>query len=156
MAVAKQAVARAGSRRWSTERVAIFFATLARTANVLASERAAGMGERSSYSRRARDPEFRAAWDEALREGYAQLEIAMLERATNGQRRPVIHGGKIVTEVTEYSDRLALTLLAAHRAAVKGSGAAAPAADREAIRRRIEAKIEAIGRRPEDDGGGHD
>lgn len=131
-----------GTRRWSAERVQRFFDTLARTANVLASERAAGLGERSAYTRRQRDPEFRAAWDVALREGYANLEITALERAMHGQRKPLLYGGKIVTEVTEYSDRLVLTLLAAHRASAKGIPANA-GDDAEAIRERIRAKMDA-------------
>lgn len=129
---AKGAVAKPRRRarpvRWSARREEKFLATLAEMSNVAASARAAGISESSVYRHRQRSDEFRARWAAALREGYSKLETLLLERALNGVERPVWHGGRQVGTAREYSDRLALALLAAHRTSVTGAApGAAPA-----------------------------
>ena len=109
---------------WTAEMKRTFLASLAATANVQASIRTIGMSESAVYRLRQRSPEFQAQWLAALREGYARLELMVLERAMNGTQKPIIHAGQIVGQVTEYSDRLALTLLTAHRETVMGESAA--------------------------------
>jgi len=128
---------------WTAEMKRTFLANLAATANVQASIRSIGMSESAVYRLRQRSPEFRAEWMAALREGYARLELMVLERAMNGTQKPIVHAGQIVGQVTEYSDRLALTLLTAHREAVMGEGTAAKAAasEPEEVRRRILDKL---------------
>lgn len=135
-----------GAERWTAEKQRLFLAELADTANVSASARAAGMPEASVYRLRRRSAEFRAAWAAALCEGYEKLELMLLDRAINGVVKPVWHGGKQVGSITEYSDRLALTLITAHRAAVHGRGGAY---DEEpgAVRARLEAKLSEMNRR---------
>ena len=129
---------------WSERRRKDFLEHLSLTANVRASARAVNMSEQSVYRLRARCDVFRAGWEVALREGYARLEVVMLERAIGV---PVAPGGKAkaADRMMEYSDRLALALLAAHRAAVRGVPDAPP--DPGAARRRIEAKLEEMSRR---------
>jgi hypothetical protein len=128
---------------WTAEMKRTFLANLAATANVQASIRAIGMSESAVYRLRQRSPEFRADWMAALREGYARLELMVLERAMNGTQKPIMHAGQIIGQVTEYSDRLALTLLTAHREAVMGEGAAkkVSASEPEEVRRRILDKL---------------
>ena len=106
--------------KWSLARERRFLAQLAQSGNVAASVRASGLSDTSVYRRRQKDDGFRARWVEALREGYARLETLLLERALNGVEKPVWHGGKQVGTAREYSDRLALALLAAHRGTVAG------------------------------------
>ena len=127
-------------QRWTAERQARFLAELAATANVSASARAAGMSEASVYRLRRRSAAFCDAWAVALREGYDRLEMMLLDRAMNGVVKPVWHGGKQVGSITEYSDRLALTLISAHRAAVRG-GAALPIEEPGVARARIEERL---------------
>ncbi len=126
-------------RDWTERRQKAFLDHLACSVNVRASARAVRMSEPSVYRLRARSPEFRAGWDVALREGYARLEVVMLERAISGTVKPILSAGKVAGEMTEYSDRLGLTLLAAHRAAVHGDEAVAadPASARERIARKL-------------------
>jgi hypothetical protein len=62
----------------------IFLGHLAATCNVTASAAAAGISFSAVYRCRMRDPEFREAWEQALEQGYARLEAALLLRATGG------------------------------------------------------------------------
>lgn len=137
---------------WTAKKRELFLSELAATANVRGSARAAGMSDQGLYSLRQRDPAFRAAWDAALREGFARLEMMLLERAMNGVAKPVFHGGQAVGEVTEYSDRLAMGLLAHHRGAVIAMAAAEAAEagksdDGEAARARLIARFAEINMR---------
>lgn len=98
-----------------------FLAELALTANVAASARVAEVAEAAVYALRRKDEGFRRAWLEALAEGYAQLELQLLERALYGTPRARGAGAR------EFSERLALALLAAHRETVMKERARAEA-----------------------------
>ena len=119
------AKARRKKRRvaWTAKREALFLAALAETAKITAGVKASGLSESSIYRRRQIDPGFRARWTEALREGLVKLETMLLDRALNGVERDVWHGGKVVGTMIDYSDRLALALLAAHRGTVREASA---------------------------------
>ncbi len=137
---------------WTVLKKAKFLASLAATSNVSASARACRMSESAVYRLRQRSPEFRAEWQAALREGYARLELMMLERAMHGTQKPVFHGGQQVGVVTEYSDRQAMTLLTLHRTAVMGDApAATQQSDPAEVRQRILDKLAEMGRRLGDD-----
>jgi hypothetical protein len=130
---------------WTKPRRDLFLNALADTCNVAASCRAAGMSSGAIYPLRQRDPAFRRAWAEALREGYARLELAMLDRAINGIDRPVFRLGQRVDTVREYSDGAAMRLLMHHQAAAEMAtpGELAPSEVAEA-RATIERRIKAI------------
>lgn len=140
---------RAGT--WTKAKRTEFLEQLAATANVRASARAVGMSEPGVYRLRQRSAEFRAAWAVALSEGYAKLELMLLERAMNGTVKPIFQLGKEVGSVTEYSDRLALTLLNAHRATVHRERVGA-GEDPEETRRRISATLAEMNLRMGGDG----
>lgn len=137
--------------QWTRERQEEFLAELARTVNVRASARAVGMSEAGIYRLRLRSAKFRAAWAGALREGYARLELMLVERAIKGTPAKVAKPGEKARSVREYSDRLAMFLLTAHRATVEAERAL-PARDPKAVCRRLEAKLAEINGRM----GGHD
>ena len=135
---------------WTDEKRERFLEHLAATCNVVASCREVGMSEPGLYKLKMRDAEFRAAFEAAVAEGYSRLELMMLERAMHGTRKPVLHGGKVVAEITEYSDRVALALLAAHReTALRGRAVQRQpeAEDPEAIRARLSALFSDMNRR---------
>ena len=77
---------------------ATFLTVLRETANVRASADAAGIDRRTAYYRRDHDPDFRAAWDDALEDACDVLEAKARERALAG-----------------LSDNLLIFLLKAHR-----------------------------------------
>ncbi len=68
------------------------------SANVRAACAAAGVGRRTVYDKRQRDPKFAQDWDEALEEACDVLEAAAWKRASGGE-----------------SDQLLIFLLKAHR-----------------------------------------
>lgn len=94
-----------------------FLAELRQTANVSHSAKAAGFTRAAAYKNRDRDPDFKAAWEDALEEAIDVLEKEAHRRAFEGCEEPVgfymgDHGG---TFVKKYSDTLAIFLLKAHR-----------------------------------------
>jgi hypothetical protein len=102
----------------------LFLDHLAQTANVSASARVAGVGGGAFYTERRRSPVFRDAWAQALAEGYARLETDLLAEAlqmANGRTADA------TLKARAQKHRLAIALLSAHRASVKGvSAASAP------------------------------
>lgn len=119
----RQGVARAVARKaraggWTVARQQRFLAELAVTANVRASARAVKLSESGAYQLRKSDPAFREAWAAALADGYAKLELTLLERALKGTIRTVTLSSGRQSRTREYSERLALALLAHHAKSV--------------------------------------
>lgn len=70
----------------------------------------AGVSRKALFDWKRDDPEFAAAWVEAIEEGTDRIEAEAYRRAVEGVSRPVFQGGEEVGRVQEYSDTL-LTLL---------------------------------------------
>lgn len=103
-------------REWDSD----FLASLALTPNVAEACRNAGITRKAAYDRRKADPDFAAAWDEALEESTDELVAEVYRRATHGVEKPIYYKGNIVGHVQEYSDSLAAFLLRSHRRSVYG------------------------------------
>ena len=101
-----------------------FLDHLAQTANVSASALAAGVKSSAVYAERRRSPAFREAWALALAEGYARLETDLLAEALQTASGRTADG---TLKARAQKHRLAIALLSAHRASVKGGAAVAPA-----------------------------
>ncbi len=73
----------------------------------------AGMSAKSAYRLRDRDDaaSFAEAWDCALEEAIARVEVEALDRALNGTLDPVFYGGRQVGSRQRYDDRLTLAVL---------------------------------------------
>lgn len=141
--------AKAKGKGWTKEKEEIFFRELAMVCNVTAALRAAGLMRASSsvYDRRKRDPEFRIAWEDAICESYALLELEMLERSRFGDNRPP---PKTETEkkLREVPTSLGLQLLKMHKGQVRGRAPAAQRPMRGAkLRDELEARLSEISRR---------
>ncbi len=54
---------------------------------VTAACQAVGVGRRTVYDRRSRDPEFRETWDDAIAAAFERLEREAYVRAVNGSDR---------------------------------------------------------------------
>jgi len=91
-----------------------FFAALAETCNVTRAAKAAGFSTDWAYRRRKKDAGFRQAWLAAVREGYAKLELVLLERAIKGTPKILFRRDGSERIVREYSTALAVTLLKRH------------------------------------------
>ena len=109
-------VRRASRQSWTKAKTAMFLATLADTCNVVRAAKSAGVSTNYAYRRRKADAAFRAGWAAAIAEGYAKLELVLLDRALNGKIKVVrgTAGGKDA-RIREYSDTLALALLKRHQ-----------------------------------------
>ncbi len=95
----------------------IFLETLTETANVTASAKAAGVSSIEVYRLRKASKGFCDQWARALGEGYVRLEAEMLAEAL----KPIANAtcDKTVKQKAERN-RIAMFLLTAHRAAVRG------------------------------------
>jgi hypothetical protein len=71
--------------RWTPAKREAFLAALVETANVAGAARTVGLPPCSPYKLRAKDADFRAAWEAALEEAYSRLELMLLRRATFGE-----------------------------------------------------------------------
>jgi len=105
---------RASSQTISTEQIETFFATLADTCNVVRSAKAAGFTASWAYRRRKSDAAFRNGWRTAVRDGYAKLELVLLERAMKGTPKLVRTSRGTDRTMRDYSNTLAVALLRRH------------------------------------------
>lgn len=99
----------------------LFLNHLAQTANVSASARVAGVAGGCFYAERRRSPAFCNAWALALAEGYARLETDLLAEALQEASGRTADA---TLKARAQKHRLAIALLNAHRASVKGGAAA--------------------------------
>jgi hypothetical protein len=88
--------------------------------NIRAACRAAHVHRCTAYRHRKNDPDFAAAWDEALQIGIAAAEDVAWSRAMLGVVQPVFQGGKQVGSIIEYDNNLLIQMLAAHKPEVYG------------------------------------
>ena len=105
---------RASGQIVTQEQIDTFLMTLADSCNVMRSAKAAGFSTKWAYSKRKTDAAFRNGWAQAVREGYAKLELVLLERAMVGTPKLVrtSEGGDRI--MREYSTSLAVALLKRH------------------------------------------
>lgn len=141
-------IARARLHQWTPRIEDRFLATLAATCNVSAAMAEVGMSKGSTYSHRRRWPGFARRWDEAVKEGYARIEIALVENGCNLFSSPELPPAMKITGMT--ADH-AIHLLHMHKREAKGIGGAPgvrwrppPTLDDPVIRRGILRKIEAV------------
>lgn len=116
----------------------VFLEHLATSSNVAASARKAGISSSRAYALKRKNADFARDWQAALAEGFARLESELLAEAL----RTI--SGK-VSDATLKSraqkHRLALALLAMHRASVRGTPKAAPLGDRPDLAAQVVDKL---------------
>lgn len=89
-----------------------FIRILRETGRVKYAAEEAGWGSVSAaFSRRARDPIFKRAWEEALEYASDVLEDEAVRRAVDGVKKPIYYQGELVDYQMEYSDGLLQFLL---------------------------------------------
>lgn len=144
-----------GAIKWTKEKEAVFFRELAMVCNVRSALRKAKLTGCSSlaYERRKKDARFRGAWDEAIDQSYAMLELEMLERVRLGDDRPPPET-EAERRLRAIPTALALQLLKLYENRVKARSAAPtrPAArltaERgDALRKRLEQMLSDFNRR---------
>ena len=129
------------------EQIETFLVTLGDTCNVARSARVAGFSPSWAYRLRKRDAGFRAGWAEAVREGYAKLELVLLERAMKGTPRPVQRRDGSERIIREYSTQLAVALLKKHADAAAEASYEHGEDELKEVRDRILQKLEQVRQR---------
>lgn len=135
---ASGALRRGGKDDWRET----FLAALAETSNVAGAARRAGVDVSTVYRARRNEAEFNRAWQEALCEGYDNLEMDLLRRLRIGE----LDGGKAKAR-RKYDNAIAFRLLLAHRETVSKQRAIRANEDEDAILASIDAKLEAMRQR---------
>ena len=92
-----------------------FLDSLRVTGNVSAAARLVGKARASLYRMRRNDPDFAAAWQDALEEAVDWLELEALRRTVEGTEENRFSKGEVVGTITRYSDSLLMFLLKARR-----------------------------------------
>ena len=134
----------------SPEKIETFLVTLGMTCNVAMSARKAGFSQSWAYRLRKRDAAFRAGWAEAVREGYAMLELVLLERVMKGTRKLIVGRDGSSRIIREYSTALAVALLKRHAEAAAQASYEHDPDDMREVRDRILEKLERL--RAQDEG----
>lgn len=86
------------------ERLTAFCAALAETCRVDKACKAVGISRVSAYKWREAMPDFRAAWDNAVKVGITALEDEAHRRAFEGVAEPVVHQGNFTPLFEEERD----------------------------------------------------
>ncbi len=130
---------------WSEEAEQAFFDHLATSCNVTAAADAAGFCTPTVYRLRRQRPEFAARWQAALEQGYAKLEMALLEAANASLEDREFDAGQPIPKMTVEQ---AMNVLRAHRNAIAGRdrnpGRRARPRSLDEVRESILRKVEAI------------
>ena len=92
-----------------------FLCELRRTCNITRASQKINISRVTAYSAKKVNPEFAAAWENALQEGIDLLEDRARQRAFEGIERNIYYQGKVIGNQKEYSDGLTMFLLKAHR-----------------------------------------
>ncbi|KXV20639.1 hypothetical protein [Gluconobacter japonicus] len=101
----------------------VFLGHLRKTSNISESARVAVIDRKTAYKWREAEPDFAAAWDDAIDEATDALEAEARRRALDGHEEYVISMGQIVRDPEtgkplmqrKFSDSLTTLLLKAHR-----------------------------------------
>jgi len=135
---------RASPQTIRPEQIETFFATLADTCNVVRAAKAAGFTANWAYRRRKFDAAFRNGWASAVREGYAKLELVLLERAIKGTPKLVRTAKGNDRVMREYSTALAVALLRRHAETAESADHDAGEDELREVRERILEKLQRL------------
>jgi len=106
----------------TADRRAKFLAALRECGNAAEAVRRASNGrcsKKTFYDARHRDPEFAAAWEEAMAVALGKIEAALFERATKGMvvRQKFAEDGRLFAEDRVFSDNAGIAILRVRDAA---------------------------------------
>lgn len=132
-------------KQWCDEDEELFLDCLAASCNVLLACEQADVAPTTVYRQRRRRADFKKKWQEALEQGYARLEMALVAAAADSVERVEFDAER---PIPQMSAETAIKVLQLHRASVAGvgrrSGYRAPPKRLEEVQASILRKIEAI------------
>lgn len=141
-----------GSRKAKAKRVGFtrerkdsFLSFFAATANADASARAAGVSKSTVHEHRRKDAVFRAAWYEALEEGYARVEALSVRWAE--QAFAIRRNARAEQSTGTMDPKVALAVLEAYRRnrGARPGDVLPRSTDGEAVRARLETIMRKLG-----------
>jgi hypothetical protein len=97
------------------KKLGVFLAELMKRGIVTHAAKKARIAPKTAYRHKASDPDFSAAWDEAIDIAAGLLEAEAHRRAVTGSLEPVFYQGQKCGLVRKYSDTLLIFLLKAHK-----------------------------------------
>ncbi len=97
--------------KWTPKKREQFLELLATNGNVTVTCDALNLRRQTVYEARAEDPDFAAAWDEAMEQAADHLEAEARRRAVDGWDEPVYYLGRRVGLVRKFSDTLLIFLM---------------------------------------------
>tara|TARA_R110000782_G_scaffold117364_4_gene207696 strand:- start:9470 stop:10090 length:621 start_codon:yes stop_codon:yes gene_type:complete len=109
---------------WTIKKRAAFLQVLKESCNVSEAARSVDLTVSGAYDVRRRDAAFAAQWQEALEQGYAELEMLLLRQSIHGSETTETiddgtpNGAKRTKTVHSYPHATALRLMLAHKGAV--------------------------------------
>lgn len=118
-----------------------FITALAETSNVAAAAKAAGVAPGRPYKVRRMEPDFARLWQDALCEGYENLELEVLHRLRFGD--PKGAAGE-TGAARRYDNGAAVRQLAFHRETVSRLRAIRDHEDADAVRASIDARLASL------------
>ncbi len=135
-----------GGAQWSNEAEELFFDVLAASCNVRMATAETGFTTPTVYRQRRMRPEFAMRWKEALEQGYARLEMALVEAACDTIEGVAFDADRPIPKMTVEQ---AMNVLRAHRNAVEGDGRRGPGRhvrrrSFDEVRKNVAKKIAAI------------
>lgn len=141
----------AGTQGITPQQIETFLATLADTCNVARSAKAAGFSANWAYRKRKTDAAFRNGWATAVREGYARLELVLLERVMKGTPKLVRTARGTDRVMREYSTALAVALLRRHSDLAESASEEPDMDELAEVRERIFDKLQQLKARKDED-----
>ncbi|MEO0412944.1 MAG: hypothetical protein AAF221_14015 [Pseudomonadota bacterium] len=108
------------AKRLTQQRKAAFLEALSASANVSLSCQSANVSRTAVYAAKHNDPDFAAAWADAMHMALDALEAELIRRAIEGTENTQFYQGKPIGTVKSYSDSLAMFLLKSNRPHVYG------------------------------------
>ena len=137
-------------RDWSNAKAEKFLGVLVETCNVSEACRQSGVPMTVAYRRRKMDAGFRAAWIEAIGQGYQLLEAVLLDRAFNGTEKVFTRKDGSEERMREYPNHIGLRLLQMHRETAIEADNEMTVDEVDEIRERIVRKLQRMKKRDEE------
>lgn len=113
--------------RLTQKRLDLFLAELSECASVTMAAARSGINRTALYRERERSKRFAAKWDKACDLGVERLQDDAMNRALEGEARPVYRNGEKVGDFQRHDTSLLKFLLQSHRPQVYGARKDAPA-----------------------------
>lgn len=98
---------------WTPARQRLFIETLSQCGSVTKAAETVGLSPSSAYRLRSRkeNAHFRMAWEAAMVTALQTLQDSAMERATQGEERPLYSDGRVIGTHRVFDNRLAIFLM---------------------------------------------